>query len=233
MTSGLVTVNGKTITELGAKADVSRDHIKVAGKLIRNEPEHVYIALHKPAEVVATMSDPEGRKSLQDLLRSVPERVFPTGRMEYHASGLILLTNDGELANRILQEHELPQIWYLKLKSLLTFAEIEKLSRSTGAKITRLRGKDSPWYQVTLGDSRRRELLRNRLFQTGHPVEKLHRVAVGPIELGALPPGGHRPLSEKEVSALEKAVSGSGGRGETVQRPSRKRADRRQRRNKK
>src|SRR5580658_568189 len=146
--SGLVTVNGRTITELGSKADIARDHIKVAGKLLRAEAEsdRVYLVLNKPPEVVATLSDPEGRPSLRDLLHGISERVFPVGRLEYHSSGLVFLTNDGELANRILQAHNLPQTYQLKLKTLLTFAEIESLTRSTGARISRLRGKDAPWY---------------------------------------------------------------------------------------
>ena len=207
ITSGLVTVNGHTVTELGTKADPSRDHIKVAGRLLRPEAKLVYLALHKPPEVVSTMSDPEGRASLRDLLHGIPERVFPIGRLEYHSSGLVLLTNDGDLANRILQAHRLPQTYHLKLKTLLTFEEIEKLGRATGARISRLRGKDAPWYEVTLAEARR-DALRNRLFQTGHPVEKLKRVGVGTIELGSLAPGRHRELSPAEVKALGRAVEG-------------------------
>src|SRR5579862_5025667 len=114
MASGLVTVNGKTVTELGTKADLSRDHIKVAGRLIRTEPGVVYIAVNKPPEVVATMSDPEGRRSLRELLHGISERVFAVGRLEYHAYGLVLLTNDGDPANRIIKNHHLPQIYQLK-----------------------------------------------------------------------------------------------------------------------
>jgi 23S rRNA pseudouridine2605 synthase len=205
--SGLVTVNGRTITELGTKADPSRDHIKVAGKLLRTGAEHVYLALNKPPEVVSTMSDPEGRPSLRDLLHGIPERVFPVGRLEYHSSGLVLLTNDGDLANRILKAHHLPQIYNLKLKTLLTFAEIENLSRSTGARISRLRGKDSPWYEVTLSEARR-DSLRNKLFQTGHPVEKMKRVGIADLELGPLAPGRHRALSPGEVASLKRALDG-------------------------
>jgi 23S rRNA pseudouridine2605 synthase len=222
MASGLVTVNGKTVTELGTKADLSRDHIKVAGRLIRGEPERVYIALNKPPEVVATMSDPEGRRSLQDLLHGVPERVFPTGRMEYHSSGLILLTNDGELANRILQSHKLLQTWQLKLKTLLTFAEIESLGRSTGARITRLKGKDAPWYEISLHETRR-DTLRDRLFSAGHPVEKMKRIAIANIELGNVPTGGHRALTAAELNGLQRVL-----RGEKVASPVRA-ADRRRR----
>jgi len=163
ITSGIVTVNGRVVTELGTKADPSRDHIKVAGKLLRPEAKLVYLILHKPPEVVSTMSDPEGRPSLRDLLHGISERVFAVGRLEYHSSGLVLLTNDGDLANRILQSHRLPQTYHLKLKTLLTFAEIESLSRSTGARISRLRGKDSPWYEVMLSEVRR-DILSNKLF---------------------------------------------------------------------
>jgi 23S rRNA pseudouridine2605 synthase len=206
--SGLVTVNGRTVTELGTKADESRDHIKVSGKLLRPESERVYLILHKPPEVVSTMSDPEGRRTLRDLLHSISERVFPVGRLEYHASGLLFLTNDGELANRILQSHRLLQTYHMKLKSLLTFAEIESLARSTGARITRLRGKDSPWYEVTLSESRR-DALRNRLFQTGHPVEKIKRIRIANLALDSLAPGHHRELSSAEVSALSRAAQGT------------------------
>jgi 23S rRNA pseudouridine2605 synthase len=207
MASGLVTVNGKTVTELGTKADLSRDHIKVAGKLIRAEPDRVYLALNKPVEVVATMSDPEGRRSLRDLLHGVSERVFPAGRMEYHASGLILLTNDGELTNRILRKHDLRQVWVVKLKRLLTFAEIESLGRSTAARISRMKGKDAPWYEVTLTESRR-DALRDRLMHIGNPMDKMKRVAVGNIELGHVSSGEHRELTHAELSGLDRVLSG-------------------------
>jgi 23S rRNA pseudouridine2605 synthase len=208
ISSGHVTVNGRLVTELGSKADESRDHIKVSGKLVRPEAERVYLLLNKPPEVVSTMSDPEGRRSLRDLLHGVSERVFPVGRLEYHASGLVFLTNDGELANRILQSHKLPQTYLLKLKTLLTFAEIETLTRLTCARITRLRGKDSPWYEVMLSESRR-DALRNKLFQTGHPVEKMKRTQIASLALESLAPGHYRALSPAEVSALSRAVQGT------------------------
>jgi len=208
MASGLVTVNGRTVTELGTKADPSRDHIKVAGKLLRAQGERVYLILHKPPEVVSTLSDPEGRRSLRELLHGVSERVFPVGRLEYHTSGLVFLTNDGDLANRILRAHHLPQTYHLKLKTLLTFAEIESLSRSTGARISRLRGKDSPWYVVTLSEARR-DTLRNRLFRTGHPVEKMKRIGLANLELGSLATGRHRALEPSEISALTRVLDGS------------------------
>jgi 23S rRNA pseudouridine2605 synthase len=203
--SGLVTVNGKTVTELGSKADGNTDHIKVSGKLLRPETERVYMILNKPPEVVSTMSDPEGRRALSDLLQGVSQRVFPVGRLEYHSMGLVFLTNDGELANAILKSHHLPQTYELKLKSLLPFQEIENLAQATGARISRLKGRDAPWYEVTIADARR-DALRNRLFQSGNPVEKIKRVKIGNVALESLPPGQHRPLSDAEVATLRKSL---------------------------
>jgi 23S rRNA pseudouridine2605 synthase len=205
ITSGLVTVNGKTITELGSKADETKDHIKVSGKLLRPETERVYLILNKPAEVVSTMSDPEGRKALSDLLHGVSQRVFPVGRLEYHSMGVVFLTNDGDLANSILKSHHLPQTYNMKLKTLLTFEEIEALSQLTGARISRIKGKDAPWYEVTISDARR-DALRNRLFQTGHPVEKIKRIKIGNLAMESLPQGHHRPLSDAEVATLRKSL---------------------------
>ena len=205
--SGFVTVNGQIVTELGSKADESTDHIKVSGKLLRPQHERIYIVLNKPPEVVATMSDPEGRRSLQDLLHGVPVRVFPVGRLEYHSTGLVFLTNDGELANRMLKAHHLKQSYLLKLKTLLTFEEIEHLTRLTGARIARLRGKESPWYEVTLSEARS-DALRNKLFQTGHPVEKIKRIRLANLELGSLQPGEHRTLSSEDVALLSRAIEG-------------------------
>ncbi len=205
ITSGLITVNGQVVTELGTKADEKRDHIKVAGKLLKPETERVYLLLNKPPEVVSTLSDPEGRPSLRDLLYGIPERLFPVGRLEYHASGLVFLTNDGDLANRILQAHNLPQTYQLKLKTLLTFAEIETLARLTGARITRIRGKDAPWYEVTLSEARS-DALRNKLFQTGHPVEKIKRTRIANLELDSLAAGHRRPLTPAELVALRRKL---------------------------
>ncbi len=181
------------LPRLGSKADISRDHIKVAGKLLRPETEsrHVYLVLNKPAGVVATMSDPEGRQSLRDLLHGVPERVFPVGRLEYHSSGLVFLTNDGDLANQMLKARNLQQTYQFKVKSLLTFAEIEELSRSTGARITRIVGKDMPWYLVTLAHARR-DALRDKLFRSWpsgrkNPARRLGRHRARFADVGPAP----------------------------------------------
>jgi 23S rRNA pseudouridine2605 synthase len=209
ISSGMVTVNGHTVTEMGSKADESRDHIKVNGRLLRPEKERVYLLLNKPPEIVSTMSDPEGRRALSDLLHGVTQRVFPVGRLEYHAMGLVFLTNDGDLANLMLKGN-LPQTYNLKLKTLLTFEEIESLARATGAHIVRIKGKDAPWYEVTLSETRS-DALRNRLFQTGHAVEKTKRVAIGNLALESLAPGHHRALSDAEVATLLRSVQPAPG----------------------
>jgi 23S rRNA pseudouridine2605 synthase len=221
--SGLVTVNGRVITELGTKADETRDHIKVAGKLLRPEPGRVYYLFNKPPEVVSTLSDPEGRPSLRDFLHGIPERIFPVGRLEYHSTGLVFLTSDGELANRMLKAHHMQQTYQLKLKSLLTFQEIESLGRATGARISRIRGKDSPWYEATLSDARR-DALRDRLFQTGHPVEKLRRTRIASLELGSLATGQFRPLTGGELVELKRELEHRGHASGKPARPAAKAA---------
>src|ERR1700722_7988803 len=101
MQEGRVTVNGAVVTELGSKADLDRDHVKVDGKRARNHTDLIALALHKPKNVITTVSDPEGRPTVMELVRGVKERVYPVGRLDYHSEGLLLLTNDGEFAKRI------------------------------------------------------------------------------------------------------------------------------------
>ncbi len=218
ISSGMVTVNGHTVTEMGSKADESRDHIKVNGRLLRPEKERIYLLLNKPPEIVSTMSDPEGRRALSDLLHGVTQRVFPVGRLEYHAMGLVFLTSDGDLANLMLKARHLKQTYHLKLKTLLTFEEIESLSRATGAHIVRIKGKDAPWYEVTLSEARN-DALRTRLFQTGHAVEKVKRVAIGNLALESLAPGHHRALSDAELATLLRLVQPSSENVAVSRRP--------------
>src|SRR5215468_12496740 len=121
MLEGRVTVNGTAVTELGSKADLDRDHIKVDGKLIHAPKRQVYLALNKPNNTVTTVTDPQQRATVMDLLRGVKERVYPVGRLDYHSEGLLLLTNDGELANAILSAStHLPKTYLVKVNGRLT-----------------------------------------------------------------------------------------------------------------
>ena len=204
--SGQVTVNGKTVTELGTKADSGRDHIKVMGKLIHDEPQKkIYVLLHKPAAVVATMSDPEGRQSLQDFLHGIPGRVYPVGRLEYHTSGLLLLTNDGDLASRTLRAHGLPQLYEIKVKGQLTSAELALIEKEAGLRLRPLGKAANAWYETTL-TSARRDRLRKVIEKLRHPLEKMRRTGLGNLALERLAPGQHRFLNQQEVADLERAL---------------------------
>jgi 23S rRNA pseudouridine2605 synthase len=211
--SGQVRVNGQVVTELGTKADAASDRIEAAGKLITAEERHVYLLLHKPPEVVATMADPEGRKTLRNFLRGLPQRVYPVGRLDYDASGLIFLTNDGELTAHVLKHWQnLAQTYHLKVKGRLTLDDLDRLGKQAGAQMRTVRQPDAArghvanfWYEVTLRDSKR-DALRRLLFSEQHPVEKLQRIALGPLTLEGLPQGRYRLLEESEVSALRRAL---------------------------
>jgi 23S rRNA pseudouridine2605 synthase len=214
ITSGQVAVNGRIVTELGAKADAARDHIRVSGKLLRVGPSDaetkVYIALHKPDSVVSTLRDPEGRKTIADFLRGLPGRVFPVGRLEYHSSGLLLLTNDGELANRIMRAHNLRQIYLCKIDpapgAALLPNNVRELEHRASVKLARAKGMPAGWWEVkTIGASK--DAFRKSLLAAGHHVDKLRRVAIANIELGPLPPGRYRHISREEISSLEHTLS--------------------------
>ena len=212
--SGQVRVNGRVVTELGTKADTAADRIEAAGRVITAEERRVYILLNKPPEIVATMADPEGRKTLRNLLRGLPERVYPVGRLEYSASGLIFLTNDGDLAAEMLKRWQnLSQVYHIKVKGRLTPEQLDEFGREAGARLRPVRQPDAArghvanfWYEVALRDSKR-DALRRVLFGAQHPVEKLKRIALGPLTLEGLPPGHYRTLDEREVSQLRRALT--------------------------
>ncbi len=223
---GRVTVNGKTVLELGSKADPDHDHIKVDGKLI-HQPEHFeYIALHKPDSVVSTASDPQGRTTVIDLLHGVKGRVYPVGRLDYHSEGLILLTNDGDFANAITAARShVPKTYLVKSKGQLTPEAEEKFrtgipidgKRTAPAGLRLLRRADNPWYEVRLIEGRNQQI-RIMFKHLGHLVEKLKRVRIGTIELGSLKPGKFRRLTPDEVRKLMRMAQGAsaGGRREST-----------------
>src|SRR5574337_1205062 len=194
--SGQVRVNGQVVTELGSKADPERDRIEAAGKLVRFPASKIYLVLHKPPQVVSTMADPEGRRTLRHFLGGVSGRVFPVGRLDYAAAGLVLLTSDGELANRILKASaHLPQTYWVKVKGRLGEEELRCLGQTVHGRVRPLRAPQAvglraanPWYEVTLTEARR-DILRKTLLQSGHPVEKMRRVKLANLELADLPEG--------------------------------------------
>jgi 23S rRNA pseudouridine2605 synthase len=211
--SGQVRVNGQVITELGSKADAAQDRIEAAGKLVEAKERRVYIVLNKPPEVVSTLADPEGRKTLRNCLKGLPQRVYPVGRLDYTAAGLVFLTNDGDLAAEMLKNWpNLQQTYHVKIKGRLMMADLERLGRNSAATIRTVRQPDATrghaenfWYDVTLQDSKK-DILRRVLFAEKHPVEKLKRIGFGPLTLEGLPQGRYRLLVDKEVAELRRAL---------------------------
>src|SRR5580658_7401015 len=214
MAEGRVSVNGQIVTELGSKADLERDHIKVDGRLIHAPKHQIYIALHKPNNTVTTVSDPEHRATVMDLLRGVKERVYPVGRLDYHSEGLLLFTNDGELANAITSAAtHLPKTYLVKANGALTADQEQKFRtgvplsgrRTMPAGLKLSRDAANPWYEVRLYEGRNNQI-RLMFNHFGRLVEKLRRVQVGPIELGSLKPGEFRYLTLEEMHKLKRAV---------------------------
>ena len=222
ITEGRVTVNGAVITELGSKADLERDHIKVDGRLLRQTIGHVYIALNKPDNVVSTVSDPQRRQTVVDLLHGVRSRVYPVGRLDYHSSGLILLTNDGEFANAITAKAHVSKTYLVKIKGALTPEQEEEFrrgiplsgKRTAPAGLRLIRRGDNPWYEVRLVEGRNQQI-RIMFKHFGHLVEKLRRIRIGTIALDKLKPGEFRYLDAAEVSKLMKLANRDAGRKST------------------
>jgi 23S rRNA pseudouridine2605 synthase len=228
ITQGRVAVNGQIISELGSKADPERDHIKVDGKLLRGRQRNVYLLLNKPKGYVTTVSDPERRPTVMDLVQSVGQRVYPVGRLDYASEGLLLLTNDGALANYLTRAaSHVPKTYQVKVSGQPAEANIQKLRRgikiqrqpghagsgrslhrtvreqTAPAQIRLLKEAQNPWYEVTLIEGKHRQI--RRMFEEiGHHVEKIKRVRYGPLSLD-VEPGQFRELTLREVRSLRRS----------------------------
>ncbi len=209
--AGRVTVNGKTAT-IGMKADPAKDHIKLDGKLLTTLEPKVYLIFNKPKGVITSLSDPEGRPVIMDFLREVKFRVFPVGRLDYDTEGLILLTNDGELANSIMHpSRKIPKVYLAKIDGFIEDKEITRLTKgimlddgmTAPAKVRRVRNLDhNSWIEITIYEGRKRQV-RRMLEAIGHPVRKLKRIAINGIHLGDLRTGDFRYLSKEEIEHLK------------------------------
>jgi 23S rRNA pseudouridine2605 synthase len=219
---GRVMVNGQVVTTLGAKADPTRDHIRVDGKLIHGPERHRTFLLNKPRGYVTTLDDPEGRPTVTQFFTSLHERLYPVGRLDYQSEGLLLMTNDGDLANRLTRAaSEVEKTYLVKVAGRPTEEELDRLRTgvpiergasgsdkvvTAPAQIRPVRQGDNPWYEVVLIEGRNREL--RKMFQSiGHFVEKIRRVGYGPLVLD-VEPGKFRELTAQELSALQFAAEG-------------------------
>jgi 23S rRNA pseudouridine2605 synthase len=221
--SGAVTVNGKIVKELGTKADLASDRIKVGNKVLQASQQNLYILVNKPKGYVSSVSDPERRKTVLELVGRVNARVYPVGRLDYNSEGLLILTNDGELANKLTHASSgVPKTYLVKVSGDPTEESIERLRRGVSipqgrdphgdrvktapAKIRKFREGDNPWFEVTLIEGRNRQI-RKMFEEVGHHVEKIKRVKYGPLELD-VELGKARRLTEKEVDQLRRAAEG-------------------------
>ena len=231
---GRVQVNGTTVTELGTRADATRDHIRVDGKLLQGPEQQRYYMLNKPRGYVTTLTDPQKRPTVMDLMtpKSGPHgdrvRLYPVGRLDYLSEGLLLMTNDGELANSLSKAAAGVEKTYLvKVSGNPPAVAIDQIRRgimidrgrldevragrrdriiTAPAQVELVRGGDNPWYQLTLTEGRNRQL-RKMFEEIGHHVEKIRRIGYGALRLD-VPPGEFRELTPGEVMALSRAASG-------------------------
>jgi 23S rRNA pseudouridine2605 synthase len=204
-----ITVNGETVTELGTKADVEKDDIRVDGVRIRPPKTPVYLLLNKPIGAVATRHDPEGRRTVMDLVPPVAG-LFPVGRLDVTTEGLILLTNDGAFGERISHpRYEVPRVYRAKVRGVPDAGTLARLTEGVRVEGDLLRADrvrvidadNNAWVEVTLHEGKKHEV-RRLLEAVGHPVSKLKRVAIGPVTDRGLEPGHYRHLTPEEIKGL-------------------------------
>jgi 23S rRNA pseudouridine2605 synthase len=209
MSAGRVTLNGQAVTQLGTKADIARDDIRVDGVRIRPPKAPVYLLLNKPKGVVTTRHDPEGRTTVMDLVPSVAG-LFPVGRLDVTTEGLILLTNDGALAQRVSHpRYEVARVYEAKVRgipSAETLATLRRGVRVDGERmvvdrVRVLEAANNSWLELSLHEGKNHEV-RRILEAVGHPVSKLRRTALGALTVRGLEPGQFRHLTPKEVTSL-------------------------------
>jgi pseudouridine synthase len=221
ISQGRVQVNGVTVTALGTKADPAVDEIKVDGRRIHEQKRKRYILLHKPRGYITTRSDPQGRPTVLDLLRGVREYIYPVGRLDYDSEGLLLLTNDGELAARLTHpRHEVDKVYEARVRGVPDDHVLERLAkgvtiegrRTAPAKVRvldppnkRPSEKEQTRIELAIHEGRQRQV-RKMFDAVGHPVVRLKRVRIGPIEDPDIPTGHWRELTPQEVSRLQRAA---------------------------
>lgn len=212
---GLVTINGKVVTELGTKADVGSDHIKVRGKLInpaKRKTDKTYILLNKPRGYLSSVSDPEGRPTVMDLLPTSLGRIYPVGRLDFNTEGLLLLTNDGDFTNFITSaRNKVEKVYEVKVKGVPGEGSVDRLrrgvtledgTRTAPARIQRLgETETNAWFEVLLHEGKNQQI--RRMFDViGHSVLKLRRSRIGKLRDDSLKPGKWRRLDQAEIKML-------------------------------
>jgi pseudouridine synthase len=215
--AGRVAINGRTVTRQGVRADPAHDRIEIDGRVLPSPPAKLYFLLNKPRGCVSTLADPEGRPTIRALLPKVRNRIFPIGRLDWDTEGLLILTNDGDLAQRVAHPSTgCPKRYEVKVSGPLPRGAVRALERGfpldgrpCRPMQVRRRGESvRPVYEVVLLEGRRNQI--RRVFAAlGRPVQRLRRVAIGPIRDSHLPRGRYRPLTAMEVERLRGATATS------------------------
>jgi 23S rRNA pseudouridine2605 synthase len=228
ITAGRVAVNGKVVTELGTKADPAQDRITLDGKPVRIEERKLYILLNKPVGYVTTLKDPQGRPVVTSLLKGVKERVYPVGRLDYNTEGLLLLTNDGELANRLAHpRHEVDKGYLVRVRGSVAPEQLRHLAEGvhledgmTAAAVVNLvrESENNSWLSITIHEGRYRQV-RRMCEAVGLAVVRLRRTRYGFLEAGELKPGEYRLLSAPEVDGLRSLCSAGRGAAAAIPLP--------------
>jgi 23S rRNA pseudouridine2605 synthase len=234
ITSGRVTVNGKTVRILGTRA-LPTDQIRVDDRALPTRRDPLHIMIHKPTGVVTTTRDPEGRPTVVQMLPSRLSRLFPVGRLDVQSTGLVLLTNDGDLAAILTHpRYHVPRTYRVKVSGLPDEKALARLRRGIRlddgptepvAVTVEERRPTKTWLRITVHEGRN-HLVRRLCEAIGHRAEKLQRVSLGPLELGKLPLGDFRPLTPREIGALHRAATTARravtGRAETKRPPTKR-----------
>lgn len=212
---GRVAVNGRVVVTLGTRIDPGKDVVRLDGRRLRSAERRVYYLLHKPKGYITTSRDPEGRPTVLDLLRGVKERVYPVGRLDWHSEGLLILTNDGDLAYQLTHpSNHIPKVYRVKVKGLVPNTALQAVRRglflngrkSLPAQVRRITARLHSWLEITLYEGQKNQI-RRTFERLGHPVLKLKRIAIGTLSDGDLKPGAFRPLTAGEIHRLKRTPS--------------------------
>lgn len=211
---GRVELNGRRVRRMGETADLEHDDLRVDGRRVRPQRRRLVVALNKPQGVITSMRDPQGRPTVRDLLTKVRERLYPVGRLDYSSEGLLLMTNDGDLAAHLMAPRShCPKVYEVKVRGVPEDPALKRLSqgivlqgrRTLPARIRFLKGHQNSWLEVRLIEGRKNQI-REMFRRVGHPVLKLRRVRIGSLALGRLRPGDYRILTQKEVRHLRDSL---------------------------
>ncbi|WP_448588561.1 pseudouridine synthase [Thermocrinis sp.] len=212
---GRVKVNGMTVKELGWRIDPKKDVVEVDGRVVKIQ-KFRYIALYKPCCYLTALGvSKEGKRTIQELLKDIPERLYPAGRLDYNAEGLLILTNDGELANRIMHpRYKLPKTYQVLVKGEVSQKTLEAMKAGAQLEdgfakplsVRVIKHEEGNTLLELVFTEGRKHIVKRFTAHFGHKVLRLKRTAIGPIKLGKLSPGKWRDLSKEEIMALKKAV---------------------------